>query len=370
MSIEPNYKMNRGVIALLGISVYLSEPISGQREYIERVSKRGFKSIFTSLHIPEDNPNLFKDRLMELGTIARNNDMELIADISPKSLHYLGYSWETADQLLSWGLTGLRIDYGVSEDRIAKLSHKLKIALNASTLNQSALEKLKSFSLNLSSTEAWHNFYPRPETGLGREDFQVKNKWLASEGIKTMAFIPGDRKLRAPLFEGLPTLEDHRKVSPFTAFCDLHFKEGVNKILVGDVQLSDETLEQFYSFINEDCFLLRARAFTEDKELIAIMENAQTNRLDSARDCIRSMESREYGLIGKRPVEPEHMIERRMGSITVDNSNYGRYQGEIQITKTNLAANEKVNVIGEVIDEDKNLLKFISGGGKFKIKWV
>lgn len=355
---------------MLGISVYLSEPISGQQEYIENLAKKGFKSIFTSLHIPEDNPALFKERLIELGAIARENEMELFADISPKSLQYLGHTWDTADDLLSWGLSGLRIDYGVEEKVIAELSHKMKIALNASTLNEATLEKLKAHHLNISAVEAWHNFYPRPETGLDREEFHEQNEWLKSEGISVMAFVPGDKKRRGPLFMGLPTLEDHRFDSPFAAFCDLSFKEGIEKILVGDIELSDDALKQFSALCNDDYFLIRAKAYSEDEGLLEILEKKQTNRLDAARDCIRSMESREYGLIGTNPVDPFNMIDRPIGSITVDNVSYGRYQGEIQITKKSLVADEKVNVIGKVIDQDIPLLKHISGGKKFKIWWV
>ncbi|WP_327990743.1 DUF871 domain-containing protein [Heyndrickxia sporothermodurans] len=358
------------MVRLLGISVYLSEPIENQREYIQKLSDKGFQSIFTSLHIPEDNPDLFKGRLIELGAIAKQNNMELIADISPKSLHYLGYTWETADQLLTWGLTGLRIDYGVEENIIAQQSNKMKIALNASTSTEESLNRLKSYGLNTSSVEAWHNFYPRPETGLAREEFHEQNQWLKSEGLKVMAFIPGDKKRRGPLFKGLPTLEDHRALSPFVAFCDLKFKEKVDKILVGDFELSDFVLEQFSALHRDGYFLIRAKSYTENKEMLNVFEKIQTNRLDSARDCIRSMESREYGLIGTNPVEPFHTIKRSIGSITVDNKNYGRYQGEIQITKTSLDEDEKVNVIGRVIEEDIPLLKYIKGGKKFKICWI
>ena len=81
--------------------------------------------------------------------------------------------------------------------------------------------------------------------------------------------------------------------------------------------------------------------------------------------------SREYGLIGTRPVTPQNTVERPIGSITIDNEKYGRYKGEIQITKRNLKADEKVNVIGQVIkEEDRPLLQYINGGMKFQIEFV
>jgi len=354
---------------MLGLSVYLSEPIENQREYILKLSKKGFRSIFTSLHIPEDNPSVYKERLIELGKIAKSNGLELVADISPKSMDYLGYTWDSAQELLNWGLTGLRVDYGISEEDIAALSKKMQVALNASTITKESLARLKSLGLNIDAVEAWHNYYPRPETGLDRLEFREKNQWLKSEGIKTMAFIPGDKILRGPLYKGLPTLEDHRYQSPFAAFYDLILNEEIDKILVGDFQLSEKSLNQFQKYNEEGYLSLRAKAYTVDKKILHSLESIQTNRWDSARDCIRSMESREYGLIGTELLDPFNTIEREIGSITIDNVQYGRYRGEIQITKQPLQADEKVNVIGKIIPEDLLLLSLIKGGTKFKIQW-
>lgn len=355
---------------MLGISVYLTaESIQDQEGYFQKVSEKGFKSIFTSLHIPEADPSVYKERLQELGQLSQKYGMELMADISPKSLQYLGLTWDHVEDIVHWGVTGLRIDYGIEDERIASLSAKMKVALNASTLTEEQLEKLVTDGLNLSRTEAWHNFYPRPETGLSLENLQQRNLWLKNKGLTTMAFIPGDHKLRGPLFQGLPTLEDHREASPFAAFMDLREKGFVDKILVGDIELSDTALEQFSS-MQDGVILLRAQAFVREDPLTDILTMEHTNRYDEARDCIRSMESRQYGLIGHRAVKPFHTTRREIGSITVDNELYGRYQGEIQITKTSLKPDEKVNVIGKVIEADIPLLPYIKAGRKFKIQWV
>ena len=184
-----------------------------------------------------------------------------------------------------------------------------------------------------------------------------------------MAFIPGDADLRGPLHEGLPTLEDHRHSAPFEAHLDLIRNCSVEKVLVGDLNLSEESLSQFTAY-QKGIIKLRAKPITANQQLCDILSTIQTNRWDAARDCIRSMESREYGLIGTRPVKPLNTVERPIGSITVDNEKYGRYQGEIQITKRDLKADEKVNVIGQVIEEDQPLLQYINGGMKFQIEFV
>lgn len=355
---------------MLGISVYLGNDLIEELEsYIEKVRKAGFTSIFTSLHIPEDDPQLYQERLYKLGAVAKKHNMELMADISPKSLEYLGFTWENAEGLLDWGLTGLRVDYGISEVAIIRLSQKMKVALNASTLTRDGLKRLKQGGLRIESVEAWHNFYPRPETGLDQEEFKKVNKWLKQEGITVMAFTPGDGKLRGPLYEGLPTLENHRNLSPFSSCLDLIENGFVDKVLVGDLTVKDDSLEQFASY-QKGVFLLRAEQETNDSTLLHILESVQTNRLDAARDCIRSMESRQYGLIGTRPVKAFNTVDRPVGTITVDNELYGRYQGEIQITKKDLAADEKVNNIGRVMEEDRPLLQHIRGGEKFQVKWL
>lgn len=348
-----------------GISVYLGDDSFPELEpYIEQVSKLGFTSIFTSLHIPEDDPLLYKERLQQLGQWAMTHKMELMADIAPPSLAHLGFDWHHAEGLLDWGITGLRIDYGVDDVLIAELSHKMKIALNASTLTKKGLAELLAAGLKKEQVEMWHNFYPRPETGLAQQEFTETNLWLKSEGLTVMAFIPGDGLLRGPLHKGLPTLENHRGMSPFESYLNLKQNCAVDKVLVGDITLSNKTLQQFEQF-QQGIISLRAKKSVQVEEL-----PVQTNRWDAARDCIRSVESRHYGLIGTHLLEPENTIIRSKGSITVDNERYGRYRGELQITKRDLPADDKVNVIGKVIAEDVPLLAHIRGGVKFQIVWI
>lgn len=355
---------------MLGISIYLSNQSLDQQEaYIKKMNKLGFRIIFTSLHIPEDNPAIYQESLAVLGKLAKKYNMELFADISPKSLNYLDVTWDDAHYLQELGLAGLRVDHGVSDKTIASLSNKITIALNASTITQDNLENLRVHGANFSSLEAWHNYYPRPETGLGWDDFNAKNQFLKKEGLKVMAFIPGDGNKRGPLFKGLPTIEAQRNRSSFSSFIELKSNPGIDKILVGDPSIHKGSERQFAAYKN-DIILLRARCFTNNTSIKERLQTKQTNRMDTARDVIRSAESRQSGLDQNFPIKPEHTVERVEGAITVDNEIYGRYQGEIQITKRTLQADEKVNVIGQVVEEDRPILPYIKGGMAFRIEWV
>ncbi|MES5942429.1 MULTISPECIES: MupG family TIM beta-alpha barrel fold protein [unclassified Bacillus cereus group] len=349
---------------MIGVSIYLAkERVKKQEEWLKVAKENGFSSIFTSLHIPEDDPGTYKELIQILGKQALENEMELMVDVSPKSLHHLGMTYENVEELVDWGITGLRMDYGITPKEIARVSHKMKVALNASTITDSFWKELIIENIKVENVEAWHNFYPRPETGLAKSFLQKQNEYLHECGIKTMAFIPGDGEKRGPLYEGLPTLEKHRNMRPLEAYLELVQGCGVDKVLIGDISGSLESVQEIAS-ASRGIIPLRYKSFISDKEALKVVERVHTNRLDPARDVIRSVESREENKVVLQPVST---ISRKKGSITIDNELYGRYAGEMQVATHDLPADEKVNVVGMVVEEDLSLLPYVSAGKMFQL---
>jgi uncharacterized protein len=351
-------------LPMLGISVYLNKDIMEKNAaWIEKAARYGLNCIFTSLHIPEDNPADYKELLQKLCSLAKKHHMELMADVSPRSLDYLGLDWEHYDELLEWGLSGIRADYGFTTRQIVELSHKMKIGINASTVTEEELVVWIDAGLKKQNVEAWHNFYPRPETGLDKESLIERNKMFRSFGITTMAFIPGDKDLRGPVFTGLPTLEKHRGQLPHLAAAELMISCFTDKILIGDHTATDEQLE-LLAFLGKKVIPLRIEA--KSGQHSELLSKTLTNRMDPARDVIRAVESRSFASIGENVVPPANQQERLRGTITIDNEFYGRYAGELQIAVNNLPKDEKVNCIGKVIQEDLPLLAEIKAGQKFQ----
>jgi uncharacterized protein len=352
---------------LLGVSVYLgNQGETEQDHYLKRMSEAGFKSIFTSLLIPEDDASQYKQLLKTLGKQALQYNMELMPDISPVTLSNLGYNYENLPEIQSWGITGLRIDYGLDAKLIASLSQKIKISLNASTLDPTFLAELTSNGLRIKNVEVWHNFYPRPETGLSRGYFIKQNLWLRKQGFSVMAFVPGDEKLRGPLEQGLPTLEEHRFLPPFEGCLDLMKNCYVDKVLVGDRTIKEETFNQFKIY-HDGIIPLRYKPRQIDQVSKNLLGLTHRNRLDPARDVIRSEPARILANKNGYCIKPHNTVERVKGSITIDNLHYKRYQGELQITLTDLPGDDKVNVLGKVIESDLPLLTHIDAGQKFKL---
>lgn len=351
---------------MYGFSVFLNEEINSDTiSYMNQLYQNGFRGVFTSIHIPEDDDSKYLARLQKLGEFTKEKQIELVVDISGSALEKLNVSLDDVTPLMDMGLTGIRIDYGVAMEDVAKLSKQMNVALNASTISENDIQELKKYDADFSRMEAWHNYYPRPETGLGKQDFCKQNKWLKKAGLKVMAFVPGDREKRGPLHEGLPTLEKHRESHPLGAALELEEDCFVDKVYIGDPKIKEETLEKFSSYLKNQTILFHAVALTDavGKERIF---GKHTNRMDAARDVIRSQESR---LKSRGPLEKGTIMKRSIGSITVDNDEYGRYAGEVQITKRSLPEDERVNVIGRISEDELSLLEYCGPGQKFEIVW-
>lgn len=352
---------------MYGFSVFLNETLSEATfSYMEKMMESGFRGIFTSIHIPEDDHNKYGDGLQKLGHFAKERQLELMVDISGSALQRLGFSFENVAPLQEMGLTGIRMDYGIPAEVIAQVSRKMNVALNASTITEQDLQELHHYDADFSRMEAWHNYYPRPETGLGKKSFRQQNEWLKNADFTVMAFVPGDGKRRGPLYNGLPTLEKHRDSHPLAAALELGRDCGVDKVYVGDPDLQVRTRRQFALYEKEKKLLFYARPYSEGDHADGIA-GTHTNRFDAARDVIRSADSR---LQSVTPVPGKHTVKRKCGSITLDNEKYGRYAGEVQITKRSLPADDRVNVVGSVRKEDLSLLAWCGAGQPFQIEWL
>ncbi|CAM3194874.1 DUF871 domain-containing protein [Lactiplantibacillus plajomi] len=345
---------------MLGFSVYLNQSLSAERiAQIRRMAAAGFSGVFTSMHIPEDDPRQYLQRVSALGQACHDLGLALTADVSAAGMQRMGVAIDDTATLSQLGLTALRVDDGVEMTMIADLSHRLPIALNASTISSADVAELTAAGADFDHLEAWHNYYPRPETGLDANWLRLKNRWLKEQGFTTMAFVAGDTDLRGPLHAGLPTLEADRHANPLAATLRLQRELLVDKVYVGDSVLSPAACEQFDQFFNHATVQLSVH--TQRPELT---KRTWHNRPDVARDVVRLVEGRR--LI--KQVPPTAPQARPIGAITVDNDDYGRYVGELQLVKTPLPADAKVNVIGQVAASDLALLPLIGSNQAVTMK--
>lgn len=348
-----------------GISIYpgLENTLEENLSLIELAASHGIKRLFTSLHIPETDRAALKKDMGVLLKAAQKYHMEIISDISPDTLDILGMKDFNLSSFRMLGITTLRLDYGYPPKEIARLSHNklgLRIQLNASTMTGKFLTALMDEKADFQNIDALHNFYPRPGTGLSEETLVRKTIMLHKAGVQVGAFIPSLRKKRGPLFDGLPTLEDHRGIAPRLSARHL-VALGIDSVFLGDNLPDGEELNAL-SELRADQIIVKAQMITKDPVQQELLKHTFTSRLDEARDAIRAQESR--GLISG-PIYPENTARREPGDITIDNENYLRYMGELEIIKTPQAPDPRTNVAARVLEEERFLLDYITPGRKF-----
>lgn len=338
---------------IVTFSVYVST-FQSQMDFLEKLE--GSKHmIFTSFHIQEEFDKDYVKNATTMMKWLKNKKFKVIADVSKKTVNQFGYA-NLIDFAKDLGIDILRIDYGYAPQEISDLSSRIELMFNASTYDDETVSLLKD-----KCAIACHNYYPRPETGLSCETFSAYNKYLRDNGVEIMTFIAGDKGLRGPIYEGLPTLEKHRYLNPYISALELFIQYNMKYVTIGDLLISEHHLTMIQRFIEEGIISIPV---TLDTEYTNWFNKPLSIRVDSGAFAFRIMESREYSCPSGMHIPPTEPLPRHRGVLTVDNEHYQRYEGEIQVVHTDLPADRRVNVIGTIDLEYLNILDFIKGGDK------
>lgn len=331
-------------------SVYLSL-YDNQKDYLERFEKGSYA--FICLHMEEEYREIENYREKALKMISELKEkFTIIADVSGRSLGYFEVeNLLELQELLSPCI--LRLDYGFDPKDVIEHKDKLVLCFNAQIYEKDWLKYLKPGSLSTL------NYYPRPETGVSKETVLRQSRPLQERGVQVFGFIQGDRELRLPLYEGLPTLEQYRYDPVYLGFIALS-KLGLDGAFVGDGGVSSFQYELMESYRKEKVISIPLQS--KKKELL---HQVFTLRMDSPEGLFRLVESREYAHPGEK-IKKEEAKERRRGSITIDNEGYSRYSGEIMLLKRDYPKDERVNVIGSVVKEYEKLLDLLEPGDKIR----
>ncbi len=338
-------------------------------EYVAAASRLGYRKVFTSLHITEQDPSEGAGFIGEITSACRGLGLDVVADVSPRAFEAMGATPTDLGPLAALGLSGIRLDFGYGIDEISAMTRgasALAIVLNASTVDEKWLSSFAARGADLSRVQACHNYYPRPETGLSMDFVVAKAGLLRRYGIPVWAFLPSGCGRRGPLHEGLPTVEQHRW-SLISASASAYLATGAADVLLfGDPFASTEELGVLSRLWLGGSIPLRVRlapGVTEEERAI-VFGGRHRNRTDAAELAVRSSTSRGYA--GKGPaIGPRMCAARPAFTVTIDNHLYLRYSGELQITAADLPPDTRVNVVGRVVEEDWDLLRMLGPDAEF-----
>ncbi|NPV70108.1 MAG: DUF871 domain-containing protein [Firmicutes bacterium] len=359
-----------GVERSAGISVYPGAGDTAQvLGYMERASQLGYREVFTSMHITEQDPSGAVAFVEQVTKAAHRLGFRVIADISPRAFRAVGATPANLEPLERLGLNGIRVDFGYGPDEIASMTHSsssMTVVVNASTVDVWALSALRSSGADFSRMEACHNFYPRPETGLSMDFLCRTSSILKEHGLRVWAFVPSSTGRRGPLCQGLPTLERHRELPAARAAAELLASGVVDVLLFGDPGASPGELESLSSIWLRGSVPLRVSLLPDaaGAERSVVFGGIHQNRPDPAEMVVRSAVSRDYAGKGA-DILPRSPAPRPAYTVTVDNRLYLRYSGELQVTLTDLPPDPRVNVVGHVVEADRPLVNMLGPRSRF-----
>lgn len=333
---------------MIGVSTYFQDL---DLEYLKEVVKLGITHVFTSVQVIEEDYTDFDNKFKNFLEFSKNNNLMLIPDIAPRALEKLGI--EEIDELKEKGFNAVRVDGGFDTlEQIKNLTKSFYVYLNASDVEPDFLKELMCNGCDLSRISVMHNFYPKVKTGLNKEHVHKINIAFKEYGVRIAAFVQGDKKLRGPVFEGLPTLEKHRGVNPFVAAIELK-QIGVDDIYIGDSTADINTLEKMVKYDRTGIIDLEVQFIGKYKSLYNVESSI---RRDITDDLVRVI----YGRGELSDIEQFNTLNRCAGAITLDNKLSGRYEGEINICKKNLPSDGKANVIGYVNPQYIDVFNYVS----------
>ena len=353
-----------------GISIYFSSGMEKNESLIKKAVKNGVTYAFTSLHIPEETGVDYSRSIRQLLDCCREGNLNLITDVGPETYEKLGVA--SMEELKSLGITHVRLDYGFSPREVVEISKSFYVVFNASTIMEEEFLEWKRYGADFAKFAACHNFYPKQFTALSLKQVREINNRLKYLGFTTMAFVPGDLTLRGPLFEGLPTIEEHRNRREEVAFnmMELSMSGGCDVVLIGDVDIKEKDWDAV-KCISQGYVELEADLFPGYE---FVRDQIHHDRPDSSEYIFRSQESRFY----KQDIKPAEsssetmagesgMLFRKAGSICISNKKYLRYMGELEIARVDLPMDERLNLIGQIKEKDLKILPYVQKGFGVKL---
>lgn len=306
-------------------SIYPTDTPAVRDAVIEQVLRgTDDRLIFTSLHLPEHESLDQFGRFLE--SLHREHAITFCGDISPATLGRVG-GMSGLRRLRDWGAAVLRIDYGFDSGDVLAIAEQsgCEIAVNASTATAETLDALGDLPVI-----GWHNFYPRPETALSERYYVEQNSLFRDRGLRTYTFIPGEVSTRAPLFVGLPTLEEHRHRNSWRVITHLRRIAGDTTLVCAEGTMTDQHLA-WTEHLNRTGEVTVPLVGVEPAARF-LLDRAWRLRGEDSEAAFRVEDTRG----ADAPTQIRNADRRSAGSMQMDLPSMGRYRGEIQIMRHDL----------------------------------
>ncbi|UUX35467.1 DUF871 domain-containing protein [Fundicoccus culcitae] len=358
----------------LGISLYPEQStFEADKAYLERAKNYGYERLFLSLLQLDASDTEGKgfQQFLDTLTYAKYLGYEVGIDVNPHVLTQMGVDSSKLETFTEMGADIIRLDNETSAVDEARMTHNalgLSIELNMSQGTRH-LDAIMSYSPDKSQLIGSHNFYPHRFSGLGLAHFNQCNAIFKQYNLRTMAFVNSQAATFGPwpMPDGLCTLEMHRTMDLVSQVKHLKLVDAIDDIVIANAYASDDELrlaaEAFNALHTTLRMVFNAEATAIEREII--LNNLHSYRGDHSDYMIRSSWMRELYKTADIPAHTNQTIHA--GDVIVNNSNYLRYKGEMQIALQEMPADERVNVVGHIVADDHILFENMHPWSAFQI---
>ena len=355
-----------------GISIFtgMEYSVEDNLRYLEKASHRGFRRIFTSMQRPGSDPARVSVEMPQVTRKVKELGMEIVTDISPRALTIFNATLDDLSPFRDAGVTALRLDDGFSNKQAAEITHNsagLKIELNGCHYFDPDLDEMLASGADAGNLQASFNYYPRFESGISMDFLKQQASAYSRHGIPLFAFVHS-----SPLHTRV-TVESHRHMSPGRAAEELFAVQGIDTVLIGDPMAPDEDLDAIAEVGSRDYVRIRALpspGVTEGERYL-MFENQLTAKPGTMLSLRHTYRFPPEAL--HRMVAPHNCTPRGEYSVTVDNELYREGNNnlknscELNVWFDKMPADERINVVGTVMEEDRDLVRMVRPFSKFRL---
>lgn len=358
----------------LGFSLYPDQhTLEIMTDYVNRLTVYPFKRVFLSLLQLDTSNQVMMAKYRTIIDLCQSKHLNVIADINQELIEQLGWTGQLVQAGRAFGLNGLRLDEPLELSEMIKVinnTHDFKIELNISQENH-LLDYLLKNGARKDNLIGCHNFYPKRFTGLSHEHFIKTTETYQQQGILSAAFISASSASEGPwpVSEGLPTLENHRDIAAASQLKELIYQGLIDDVIISNQFISDEEVQALMEVFKPHLLL--------DVEVVTDL--SETERLIIAYDHHYRNDVSEYVLRSTmtRVVYQTEDVSARVqnknakrGDLLIDNNNYGRYKGELQIALKDFKVTPNTNIVGRLSSDDLPLLNYLKPNDSFKLRIV
>ncbi len=358
----------RGTALFCGIGISFEQ----MKEHLRIAAQEGINGLFTSLQLPESDPETVRRDMPRLTEEAHKYGIQVDADVGPRTAKMFGLDLNKASDFKQFGLDVIRLDGGYTREQTAELSHNkdgLMLELNAAHVTAEMLDAFDRLGINKENVRFCHNYYPVTYTGMLPEHTLRNNRLIRQYGYRVGGFVASQTHRRYAVSEGLPTLERHRDMNLNAVLQEMMLLE-FDDIFFGDDLASSEELRILGHFEAKPAVTFRIRADVDDP-VIRWLDGRQFRQMQNGRlldAFVRSSFGDAENMY--RDFKGGITAERHAGDVTILRDMCCRYAGEVQIVRRDLPASEKARKVAHIIPEDLPILEVYLDSQPFCFKVV